>query len=840
MTSADLEEKPQTISVQPLISYPHHARVGQTYVMTVNLRFDSGDDGLPDDEHILSVQLKTMPLFSHVPVGRPSLILTPFGGTIAPVQFHLTAKQETHEGRIEVLFFNRYLMLVGQVVLDGIYIEAPNHSPRFAFSFDELQQETVAHCQQAIEEIKQLIERLIQDETEALKDYERAERRRQLRALELARIAKDKATANINTSKAFHVQLQFIEARLTIPDYESALELGSILLKDLQDSASSFDDHVLIAVIESSVNALVETIQTTSEAALDKVNEAFKHNDQSADQAEKFLSDTFLKYFPGSDKAERLRKNRLVAKITAALDQDAKASQTAEERVTAVQQGFWSTNTTAYPLAQVVEQAMRPMSDGLLRAQQLLTDQLSPEEDFAGLQQRWNEHYLQYWITRLRASIYTSDPNEFGVQLAEAEQAAPNEAIRSLLVDSPKIIDLKTECSARDFFQQGQIAFDEGHWDDAQEALAIADSEAQKIALPQERISELTKRLRTVRTLRDGLPKLLNDTDDLLDQLRKRAVAELFHDDLFDRINASIGQSNHHITLHAQLKTDNLPHYKRVVDRYMENWQRFARHEQSAWPLEPKGINDNDLVEHIDHLVRLAPLPEWCDDLDDLQPGLSQIAALKRELQGLSQLSTVRVALRIGNIPTADTAILEATKLLGSDQRITVIQKERDARKEQIETDLTALYTGFAQLRNVLEGNDEPDWATFAKQHDQLMSDSIALDADAPDIMLSGPRTIQEALRMLNAYRESYTALEALLITSRSERKGDWPNQCELLRNRLGELSDSLAALGEVPPLDSGTRVARPSTRYLHTTVAESLQRIHRIYEATILLDPSF
>ncbi len=88
------------IIIEPIISYPHEAQIGTSYLMTIDLQVKTSPDDWPyeDEEYLLWFVLDTMPLFSQEPLGETAVIVHRFGGTYGPATFRLTAAQEEMTG----------------------------------------------------------------------------------------------------------------------------------------------------------------------------------------------------------------------------------------------------------------------------------------------------------------------------------------------------------------------------------------------------------------------------------------------------------------------------------------------------------------------------------------------------------------------------------------------------------------------------------------------------------------------------------------------------------------------------------------------------------------------
>jgi hypothetical protein len=100
------------LEVEPVISYPHAAQVGKSYLMTIDLRLVTLPETWPydDEEYPVWCHLDTMPLFSHKPLseGERAVVLHRFGGTYGPAKFLLTAAREAMKGTIHITLMNKW------------------------------------------------------------------------------------------------------------------------------------------------------------------------------------------------------------------------------------------------------------------------------------------------------------------------------------------------------------------------------------------------------------------------------------------------------------------------------------------------------------------------------------------------------------------------------------------------------------------------------------------------------------------------------------------------------------------------------------------------------------
>ncbi|MDF5711349.1 MAG: hypothetical protein PUP90_27675 [Nostoc sp. S4] len=96
------------LSIQPIISYPHQAQVGKTYLMTIDLQSSEDEWPYEEEEYPIYCMLDTSPLFSCQPLGEPAVVLHRFGGSYGAAEFLLTAAQEEMQGEITVTLVNAW------------------------------------------------------------------------------------------------------------------------------------------------------------------------------------------------------------------------------------------------------------------------------------------------------------------------------------------------------------------------------------------------------------------------------------------------------------------------------------------------------------------------------------------------------------------------------------------------------------------------------------------------------------------------------------------------------------------------------------------------------------
>lgn len=113
--------KQHQIMLEPIISYPHEAQVGKTYLMTIDLRIHTTSAEWPfdEEEYPISFVLDTMPLFSYEPIGEndPTVVLHRFGGTYGAATYLLTAAQQEIRGTFQITLVNDRGVPIEQITL---------------------------------------------------------------------------------------------------------------------------------------------------------------------------------------------------------------------------------------------------------------------------------------------------------------------------------------------------------------------------------------------------------------------------------------------------------------------------------------------------------------------------------------------------------------------------------------------------------------------------------------------------------------------------------------------------------------------------------------------------
>jgi hypothetical protein len=102
--------KERQLNVEPIISYPRQAQPGETYLLTVDLRFSAEDWPYEEEEYPVHCMLDTGDLFSQEPIGDGAVILHRFGGSYGAAMFLLKAANEEMEGVVRVNLVNRWGM----------------------------------------------------------------------------------------------------------------------------------------------------------------------------------------------------------------------------------------------------------------------------------------------------------------------------------------------------------------------------------------------------------------------------------------------------------------------------------------------------------------------------------------------------------------------------------------------------------------------------------------------------------------------------------------------------------------------------------------------------------
>jgi|GEM_PF-1415089 len=110
------------IAVQPVISYPHEAEVGKTYLMTIDLQVVEGSEWqFEEEEYPIYCVVDSEPWFKCQSIGEPAIVLHRFGGTYGVAKFLLTVPhQKMLKGDIKVSLINAWGIPVKLIQLSQI------------------------------------------------------------------------------------------------------------------------------------------------------------------------------------------------------------------------------------------------------------------------------------------------------------------------------------------------------------------------------------------------------------------------------------------------------------------------------------------------------------------------------------------------------------------------------------------------------------------------------------------------------------------------------------------------------------------------------------------------
>ncbi|WP_019499172.1 formylglycine-generating enzyme family protein [Pseudanabaena sp. PCC 6802] len=100
----------ETIQIQPVISYPKTAKVGELYRVEVDVQMPEGNVAWPyeEEEFVLTCVVDGGRFFRVKTVGNPSIALHRFGGTYGAAKFLLEAVQSEQDANITVLVVNEW------------------------------------------------------------------------------------------------------------------------------------------------------------------------------------------------------------------------------------------------------------------------------------------------------------------------------------------------------------------------------------------------------------------------------------------------------------------------------------------------------------------------------------------------------------------------------------------------------------------------------------------------------------------------------------------------------------------------------------------------------------
>ena len=149
------DTQPLPLSIQPVISYPSVAKVGKTYMMTIDLETPSGEWLYEEEEYPIDLMLDTLPLFRCQAVGESSLVLHRFGGTYGAAKFLLTAAQEEMQGKIRVTLVNKWGVPIRVLSLNNIRVqeEESKGGEKRVKNFGTLKKEVVEEVAEKVAEI---------------------------------------------------------------------------------------------------------------------------------------------------------------------------------------------------------------------------------------------------------------------------------------------------------------------------------------------------------------------------------------------------------------------------------------------------------------------------------------------------------------------------------------------------------------------------------------------------------------------------------------------------------------------------------------------------------------
>src|SRR5258708_12466549 len=121
------------IMIEPVISYPHEAQTGKSYIMTIDLQMTASYKDWPFDEEEYPIWfiLNTDPLFSYEAFGNdnPVVILHRFGGTYGPATFLLTAALKEISGKIYITLVNDWGIPIEEIAVESKIISINQLQP---------------------------------------------------------------------------------------------------------------------------------------------------------------------------------------------------------------------------------------------------------------------------------------------------------------------------------------------------------------------------------------------------------------------------------------------------------------------------------------------------------------------------------------------------------------------------------------------------------------------------------------------------------------------------------------------------------------------------------------
>ncbi len=113
------------LNIKPIISYPHQAELGKSYLMTIDLQPLTKFEEWPEpktEEMVIYCLLNTYPLFENEPLGEPAVVIHRFGGTYGPVRYLLRASSLKQQGSIKITLVNGWGVPIDVIELDQIEV----------------------------------------------------------------------------------------------------------------------------------------------------------------------------------------------------------------------------------------------------------------------------------------------------------------------------------------------------------------------------------------------------------------------------------------------------------------------------------------------------------------------------------------------------------------------------------------------------------------------------------------------------------------------------------------------------------------------------------------------
>ena len=158
------------VAIQPLVGWPHEARQGETYLMTVDVRLAAGAIWPYEHEEFpIYCMLTGGQAYSIRPLGMPAVVLHRFGGSYGPARFLLKALESTDDSGLRLSLLNKWGMPILGVPLPMRIVSAsernghgtavqldrplrtPSQVPEIAFAREEPEDVApspdAAHCE---------------------------------------------------------------------------------------------------------------------------------------------------------------------------------------------------------------------------------------------------------------------------------------------------------------------------------------------------------------------------------------------------------------------------------------------------------------------------------------------------------------------------------------------------------------------------------------------------------------------------------------------------------------------------------------------------------------------